>query len=189
MRVLIGCEESGKVRDAFLARGHDAWSNDLTPSRNAGPHLQMDVMDAIVLHEWDIIILHPDCTKLTLSGNRWYGRQSPRYQERLDAIAWTVKLWELANKVAKVGVCLENPTGVLNRWLDVEPQWIQPWMFGHGETKRTGLWLKGLQKLKPTNVVRGREQRIWNMPPRKTRKRDRSETYDGIATAFAEQWG
>jgi len=189
MKVLIGCEESGKVRDAFSALGHDAWSNDLVPARNGGQHLQMDVFDAIAYKAWDIIILHPECTKLALSGNRWYGKKSERYQERLDALAWTIELWKYAKNRAVRGVCLENPTGVIQRSLGVNPQWIQPYQFGHGETKRTGLWLYNLPRLVPTKLMDGREGKVWRMPPGPNRKRDRSETYQGIADAMAQQWG
>lgn len=191
MRVLIGCEESGKVRDAFLAGGHDAYSCDLVPARNGGPHLQMDVLVAISLFgPWDIIIAHPVCTAMSLSGNRWYGVGMPRHQERLDAVEWTVVLWELMKKNARVGCALENPTSVIFTHSAIpKPQYIQPWEFGHGETKKTGLALHNLPPLVPTNAVEGRDQRIWKMPPGPNRKRDRSETYQGIADAMADQWG
>lgn len=188
MRVLVGCEESGKVRDAFARLGHDAWSNDLLPARNGGQHLQMCVKQAIVNEgQWDLIILHPVCTAMALSGNRWYGTGMPRNQERVDAIEWTAELWDLAKRHARVGAALENPTGVLWKRIGT-PQWIHPWMFGHGETKKTGILLDRLPELKPTNIVDGREQRIWKMAPGPNRKRDRSETYQGIADAFASQW-
>ncbi len=189
MRVLIGCEESGVVRDAFIARGHDAWSNDIQPARKGGPHLQMCVTEAIRNHgPWDIIILHPDCTALSLSGNRWYGARMPRNVERILAIDWTAQLWDLARYSAKVGCGLENPTGVI--WKHIgKPQYIQPYQFGHGESKKTGILTYNLPRLIPTNEVEGREQRVWKMGPSPTRKRDRSETYQGIADAMAEQWG
>lgn len=189
MRVLVGCEESGKVRDAFAKRGHDSWSNDLIPSRNGGQHLQMCVRDAIIKHgPWDIIILHPDCTKLSLSGNRWYGRNMKLHWQRLEAIEWTSALWELAKSYASKGCALENPTSVL--WKKIgSPQYIQPNEYGHGEQKKTGIITFRLPALKSTNKVSGREQRIWKMAPSPTRKRDRSETYQGIADAMAEQWG
>lgn len=189
MRVLIGCEESGKVRDAFLKRGHDAWSNDIIPSRGGGQHLQMCVTEAITKHgPWDIIILHPECTALSLSGNRWYGNGMPHNTARKAAIQWTKDLWILAKKHAKAGCALENPTSVI--WKHIgQPQYIQPNQFGHGEQKKTGILVDRLPALKPTNVVEGREQRIWKMAPGPNRKRDRSETYQGIADAMAEQWG
>lgn len=186
MRVLVGCEESGKVRDAFIRRGHQAYSNDLIPPRNNGPHLQMDVIDAISFGGWDLIILHPDCTKIAVSGNRWYGKNTPGYPQRIEALQWTKYLWEHAKRYAP-RVCLENPVGVLK--LEVDPQYIGPEQFGHPETKKTGLWLHNLPPLAPTNPVTPTEQRIWKMPPSPTRKRDRSETYQGIANAMAEQWG
>lgn len=189
MRVLIGCEESGVVRDAFTALGHDAYSNDIIPARNGGKHLQMCVLEAIsTCGPWDIIILHPDCTALSLSGNRWYGKGMPHNRKRIEAIEWTKSLWRMACQFARIGVALENPTSVI--WKHIgEPQYIQPWQFGHGETKKTGILTHNLPPLEPTNIVDGREQRVWKMPPGPNRKRDRSETYKGIAKAMAEQWG
>lgn len=189
MRVLVGCEESGTVRDAFLALGHDAWSNDLIPARNGGPHLQMCVTKAITEHgPWDIIILHYDCTKTAVSGNRWYGKGMVRHQERLDDIEFAKKLWALAKHHARIGAAYENPVSVI--WDHIgKPQYIQPWEYGHGETKKTGLLLDRLPALIPTNIVEGREQKVWKMPPGPNRKRDRSKTYQGIADAMAAQWG
>ena len=188
-RVLVGCEESGKVRDAFLKRGHDAWSNDLQPARNGGPHIQRCVTKAIRFYgPWDIIILHPECTALSLSGNRWYGIGMPLNDKREEAIEWTGTLWRLAKMYARIGCALENPAGVI--WQHIgRPQYIQPWQFGHGETKKTGILAHNLPPLVPTNIVEGREQRIWKMAPSPTRKRDRSETYQGIADAMADQYG
>ena len=188
MRVLVGCEESGKVRDAFAARGHDAWSNDIIPARNGGKHLQMDVEDAIKLYRWDIIIMHPPCTALSLSGNRWYGKNMPLYYKRAQSIDWTMKLWFQAKENSAVGCALENPTSVIWQHIGL-PQYIHPWQFGHGEQKKTGILVDRLPPLKPTNIVEGREQRVWKMAPGPNRKRDRSETYQGIADAMAEQWG
>ncbi len=189
MRVLVGCEESGKVRDAFNRRGHDAVSNDLLPSRNGGAHLQMDVFKAIQRNgPWDIIILFPDCTKMSLSGNRWYGLGSGREQERRDAVIWTTGLWHQAKKNARIGAAIENPTSVL--WGAIgRPQYIQPHDFGHGETKKTGILTDRLPRLVSTHKVPGREQRVWKMPRGPNRKRDRAETYDGVAEAMAAQWG
>jgi hypothetical protein len=147
----------------------------------------MNIMDAIEHYgPWHMIILHPPCTALAVSGNRWYGEGMPNHEDRKNAQLWTEELWSLAIHKADF-VCLENPVGVLD--LGVRPQYIQPWMFGHGETKKTGLWLHNLPHLVPTDIVEGRDQRIWKMPPGKNRARDRSETYDGIAKAMAEQWG
>lgn len=189
MKILIGCEESGVVRNAFRELGHDAWSNDLKPPRDLSlKHLHMDVKKAIELRSWDIIILHPDCTALSLSGNRWYGAGMKRHQERLDAIEWTKHLWKLAKSRAVIGCALENPTSVI--WQHIgKPQYIQPNQFGHGEQKKTGILTDRLPPLRPTNIVEGREQRVWRMSPGPNRKRDRSETYSGIAAAMAAQWG
>lgn len=193
MRVLVGYEESGVVRNAFN-RIHDimAWSCDLIPSRNGGPHLQKDIREVIV-HDgpWSIIIIHPPCTALSVSGNAHYAEGKGGYQERLDALDFTESLWVLAKRHALIGVCLENPVGVLSTKsiLGKASQYIQPYQFGHPETKKTGLWLSGLPKLTPTDIVDGRENRIWKMPPSATHKRDGSETYEGIAKAMAQQWG
>lgn len=190
MRVLVGCEESGKVLDAFAKLGHDAWSNDLVPCRGVDQsrHLLMDVKEAIRDAKWDIIILHPPCTALSLSGNRWYGRGLRYHPERLRAIKWTSDLWSLAKKNALIGCALENPTSVV--WQHIgKPQYIQPWQFGHGEQKKTGILTHGLPALTPTKIVKGREQRIWRMALGINRKRDRSETFQGIADAMADQWG
>ena len=165
MRVLVACECSGRVRRAFRGRGHDAYSNDLKPADDGSKyHIQGDCMKAIARSnnkEWDLIIMHPDCTALAVSGNRWYGKDMPRHQERLDAVQWTMDLWQLAISRCK-HVALENPVGVLP--IDAD-QYIQPWQFGHGETKKTGLWLHNLPPLVPTDVVKGRENRIWKMGP------------------------
>lgn len=195
MRVLVGCEESGKVRDAFIAKGHDAWSCDLVLSRNGGPHLQMDVSSAICREgPWDIIILHPPCTALAVSGNRWYGHGKPGYMQRLEAISWISLIWFQACWHAKLGAALENPVGVI--WPAIKNyipnstlSYIQPWQFGHGEVKKTGILTHKLPPLIPTNIVDGREPKVWKMAPGINRKRDRSETYQGIADAMAKQWG
>lgn len=190
MRVLVGCEESGRVRDSFRKRGHDAVSCDLIPARHGGPHLQMEILEAIQHHgPWDLIILFPPCTAMSLSGNRWYGRKMPRHRERVAAIRWTANLWKVAKAHARKGCALENPTSVLWKALGWTPQYIQPYMFGHGEMKTTGILTHQLPALVPTKLVRGRVQRIWKMAPSETRKRDRSETYPGIADAMGEQWG
>ncbi len=189
MRVLIGCEESGTVRDEFEALGFDSWSNDLIPARNGGKHIQKCVKKAIVENgPWDLIILHYDCTKTAVSGNRWYGKGMPRNSERLQDIEFASELWDLAKKHARIGCAYENPVSVI--WERIgKPQYIQPWQFGHGETKRTGILTYNLPALKPTNIVGGREQRVWKMPPGPHRKRDRSKTFPGIAKAMAAQWG
>lgn len=188
MNILIACEYSGVVREAFRRRGHNAWSNDLLPADDSSEfHIQGDCFDAINSRQWDIIIMHPPCTALAVSGNRWYGEGMPKNNERQDSIQWTCSLWKVAKEKAGA-VCMENPVGVLSHYIG-KPQYIQPWQFGHGETKKTGLWLYGLPQLKPTNVVSGREQRVWKMPPSPDRWKLRSTTYKGIAEAMADQWG
>jgi len=185
VKVLIACECSGVVREAFRKRGIEAWSNDIKLSEDDSMyHLRDDCMNAIA-EGWDLIIMHPDCTKLAVSGNRWYGRGTPRHEERLEAITWTMALWETAKENAD-HVAMENPVGVIPM---PATQYIHPWQFGHGETKKTGLWLHNLPPLEPTNIVSGRENRIWKMAPSATRKADRSRTYDGIGEAMADQWG
>lgn len=188
--VLVGCEESQEVTKAFRKLGHNAKSCDLQEPSGGMPehHYQIDIFKAIRLKKWDIIILHPPCTKIAISGNRWYGLGSSNYQERVDSVKWTQELWNMAVSVCDK-VALENPVGVLNTLGNFpKPHYIQPWQFGHGETKKTGLWLYGLEPLKPTNVVDGREQRIFKMPPSANRGKLRSKTYPGIAKAMAEQW-
>ena len=195
MRVLIGCECSGIVRDAFRAQGHDAWSCDLKPCEGDGEyHIQGDIMSVIgdyTFRTWDLIGLHPDCTKMAVSGNRWYGHGTDGYEDRLDAIGWTLSLWRAAQGWSP-RVYLENPVSVVLPELrrhGATVQYIQPWQYGHGETKQTGIALHGLPPLEPTDIVEGREQRVWKMPPSETRKADRSRTYPGIAAAMAAQWG
>lgn len=183
--VLVACEYSGKVRKAFRDAGFNAWSNDLLPSDDNSPyHLQADCRD-VIRSGWDLIIMHPPCTALAVSGNRWYGKGMPKHHDRLFSIEWTVRLWELAKNNSPM-VAMENPVGVL----PIQPsQYVQPWQFGHGETKKTGLWLHNLPPLVSTNVVPGREQRIWKLPPSADRWKVRSETFQGIADAMASQWG
>ena len=184
MRVLVGCEFSGTVRDAFKTAGADAWSNDLLETEQPGQHITGDVVDAINAGDWDLIILHPPCTALAVSGNAWYGKGMRDNDKRHEAITWTLGLWELAkSKCSKV--CLENPVGVL----PIKPtQYVQPWQYGHGETKKTGLTLHGLPPLEPTDIVDGREPRVHMLPPSKDRWKLRSLTYQGIADAMANQW-
>lgn len=190
MIVLVGCEESQEVTKALRRLGHEAYSNDVEQCSGGHPewHLLMDVKDAVMLKKWDLIILHPPCTKIAVSGNGTYGTGKPRYHERVDAVKWTKDLWDLATSVCDK-VCMENPVGVLNSMADFpKPQYIQPWQFGHGETKKTGLWLHGLPNLVPTNIVTGREQKIWKMGPSPDRGKLRSKTYPGIAEALAYQF-
>ena len=181
-RVLVCCEFSGTVREAFASVGCDAWSNDIIPG--TGNHINGDCFDAIDSRDWDIIIMHPPCTALAVSGNRWYGEGKTLHAKRLESIDWTLKLWHHA--IASGARCaMENPVGCL----PVSPdQYVQPWQFGHGETKNTALWLWWLPPLRPTNIVPGREPRIHKMPPSPDRGRLRSITYPGIANAMAHQW-
>ena len=182
MKVAVLCEYSGRVRDAFIKRGHDAISCDILPSDAPGPHIHGNLFRH-AWDEYDLIIAHPPCTALAVSGNRYYAGT----EERTRAAMFVKAIWNIP--VGKM--CIENPVGVINSiLLDMpKPQYIQPWMFGHGETKKTGLWLRGLPQLKPTNIVDGREQRIWKMPPSEDRAKLRSLTYQGIADAMATQWG
>lgn len=158
-------------------------------SRRRGPHHCNDIIKVIEGWKWDLIILHPPCDFLTVAGNRWYGEGKQGYHKRVEAVAWTEFLWDTAKQHAKM-VALENPIGVMSNTTMGKPtQYIQPWQFGHGETKKTCLWLHNLPPLFPTDIVEGREQRVWKMAPGRNRKRDRSETYQGWADAMAEQWG
>lgn len=182
MRVLIACEFSGVVRDAFIAAGHEAMSCDLLPTERPGPHYQGDLFD-IAEARWDLIIAHPPCTALCVSGNRHYAGTT----ERVKSSRFVRRVWRLPVE----RLCVENPVGVLNSLLPElpRPQYVQPWQFGHGETKKTGLWTRGLPRLQPTDVVDGREQKVWKMPPSADRWKLRSTTYQGIADAMASQWG
>ena len=181
MKVLIACEFSGIVRDAFRTRGHDAISCDLLPTEKPGPHIQDDV--TYIIHRgWDMVIAHPPCRFLAVSGARWW-------KDRQDEQQRAIKFFMMLALMDAPSTCVENPVGIMSTAWRKPDQYIQPWQFGHGETKKTGLWLHGLPKLKPTHVVEGREARIHKMPPSKNRSRLRSITYQGIADAMAEQWG
>lgn len=181
MKILVACEYSGKVRDAFKARGHDAWSCDLLPTDVEGQHIQGDVLD--VIHQgWDMMIAHPPCTHLAVSGARWFHKKRKEQQEALDFVS--ALLNAPIDKIA-----LENPISIISTKIRKPDQIVQPWQHGHGETKATCLWLKNLPKLEPTNIVEGRKPRVHMMPPSKDRWKLRSETYSGIAKAMAEQWG
>lgn len=181
MRVLVACEYSGIVRDAFLVRGHDAVSCDLLPTDSPGPHIEGDVLE-VLDDGWDLAICHPPCTHLAVSGARWF---KDKVQEQAEAIEFVRKLWAAPIPM----VCIENPVSVLSTRWQKPSQVIQPWQFGHGETKATCLWLRGLPLLRPTNIVDGRDNRIHRMPPRPNRWKERSKTYSGIAQAMADQWG
>lgn len=183
MKVIIGCEFSGIVREEFRKRGHDAWSCDLLPSEISGQHIQGDVLNHLN-DGWDLAIFHPSCAHLAVSGARWFEekRKDGRQQAALEFVK---KL--LNAPIDKI--CIENPIGIISTQIRKPDQIIQPWMFGHGETKATCLWLKGLPKLKPTNIVDGRDNRVHREPPSKDRWKNRSRTYIGIAKAMSSQWG
>ena len=187
--ILIGCEESQTICKAFRNSGYEAYSCDLQPTRgNPEWHYQQDIMQVIPARRWDLIILHPDCTALAVSGNRWYGHGRPFYYKRQRAIQWTVALWELAKQHGN-RVALENPVSVIFKYINAPVCYVQPYEHGHGETKKTGFALHNLKPLRPTNPVEGREHRVWKMAPGPTRKRDRSKTFSGIAQAIVQQWG
>jgi len=181
MRVLVACEYSGTVRDAFIARGHDAMSCDLLPTERPGPHYQGDVFD-ILWDGWDLMIAHPPCTHLAVSGARWWKDKLDEQREALDFVRALMDA-----PIPRIAI--ENPISKISTAIRKPDQIVQPWQFGHGETKATCLWLKGLPKLVPTQVVEGREARIHNMSPSPDRWKERSRTYQGIADAMAAQWG
>ena len=197
MRVLIGCETSGVVRRAFAARGHDAWSCDLLPSEDrSNRHIVCDVRD-LLAEEWDLIaVFHPPCTRLCNSGVRWLhvpppGRTKAEMWAELDEGA---ELFSAVWNAPCPRIAVENPVMHKHakeriRNYAVPAQTIQPWQFGHGETKATCLWLRGLPNLKPTNIVEGRTPRVHRMPPGPDRWKERSRTFEGIAQAMADQWG
>jgi len=181
MRVLIACEFSGIVRDAFENKGHEAISCDLLPSEQFGEHIQGNVLHHLD-EGWDLMIAHPPCTHLAVSGARWF---KDKQQEQNEAINFFMAL--VNAPVPKIAI--ENPIGIMSTVYRKPDQIIQPWMFGHGETKATCLWLKGLPKLIPTNIVDGRNPRVHFESPGPNRWKNRSRTMQGIANAMAEQWG
>jgi len=183
MRVLIACEYSGIVRDAFIKRGHQAISCDLLDSDKPGEHIKGDVLQVIQDRSFDMMIAFPPCTDLAVSGARWFkakladGRQARALQFVRDLMNAPIE------KIA-----IENPVSIISSKIRKPDQIIQPWQFGHGETKKTCLWLDGLPPLMSTKIVTGREQRIWKMAPSPDRWKERSKTYQGIADAMADQW-
>lgn len=184
MKALILCEYSGIVRNEFTKRGHLAFSVDLLPSLIPINHLQQDIKDIPLesVSYFDLVIAFPPCTHLCSSGARWFKDKAKEQEKALELVKW------IMNLPVKY-LCIENPIGVISTKIRKPDQIIQPWQFGHGETKSTCLWLKVLPKLVPTNIVDGREQRIWRMSRTKDRGLKRSLTYTGIAAAMAEQWG
>lgn len=181
MKIIIACEFSGIVREAFNANGHDAWSCDLLPTEHAGQHLQADIRE-IDLSKFDLMIAHPPCRFLAVSGARWW---SARRTEQEAAVDFVMSLRDRAPPMAAI----ENPIGFLSKRWRKPDQIIQPWMFGHGETKATCFWLKNLPPLHPTDLVDGRENRVHREAPSPERWKRRSRTLSGIARAMALQWG
>lgn len=190
MKILIACEYSGRVRDAFLAKGHNAMSCDLLPTQSPGPHYQGDVMD-VINDGWDMMIAHPPCTYLTCTANRSFINNPDRWRSRLDAMLFVHAL--LNADIEKI--CIENPQGVISTHIRPPDQYVQPSDFGHHETKKTGLWLKNLPLLlstktvEPTWILRGDGKRYSPQHERTHSWKKRSETYTGIANAMADQWG
>lgn len=183
MRVLVACEFSGIVRDAFAALGHDAWSCDIRETERPGNHLQCDVL-TVIDDGWDLMVAHPPCTHLSVSGAKHFAakRADGRQQEAIEFFMAIVNA-----PIQRIAV--ENPVCIMSTHYRKPDQIIQPWQFGHGETKATCLWLKNLPNLVPTNIVEGRDARIHKMAPGPDRERERSRTYQGIADAIASQWG
>jgi hypothetical protein len=186
LKVLVACEYSGTVRDAFRSRGHDAMSCDLLPSDVGGPHYRGDVRDVLDAG-WDIMIAHPPCTRLCNSGVSWLHKRN-----LWDAMYEGADFFKAMLNAPIERIAVENPIPhkyALERIGRKYSQLIQPWQFGHGETKATCLWLKGLPPLRPTKIVEGREQRLHRLPPGPDRWKERSKTFSGIAQAMADQWG
>lgn len=181
MKILVACEFSGIVREAFHKQGHDAWSCDLLPTEIPGQHIQGDVTE-ILANDWDLMIAHPPCTHLAVSGARWF---KYKQQEQIEALEFVRIL--LNAPIPKIA--LENPISIISSRIRKPDQIIQPWQFGHGETKAICLWLKNLPLLKPTNIVEGREARVHKEPPSDERWKNRSRTIPGIAHAMSIQWG
>lgn len=190
MRVAVICEESAEVREAFKRRGHDAWSFDLGFSRIPGQHVRGDVRQAD-LTGFDLFICFPPCTYLCRSGQRWLKLADGRWNvKRMEKMISACNFFNWCRALGPL-TAVENP--IMHRharkWVDGPTQIIQPWMFGHGETKATGLWIRGLRPLRPTKIVEGREARVHKTGPGPNRRRDRSKTLRGIAEAMADQWG
>lgn len=185
MKVLVACEESQAVCKAFRERGHEAYSCDLQDCSGGHPewHIKGDALE-VIKQKWDLIIAHPPCTDLAVSGARWFKEKQAdgRQQKAIDFFMKFIN-------ADCPRIAVENPVCIMSKKYRKPDQIIQPWMFGHGEVKTTCLWLKGLPKLEPTDIVEGREQKCWKMAPSPDRAKLRSKTYPGIAKAMAEQWG
>lgn len=208
MRVLVACEFSGVTRRAFRALGHDAWSCDLRPAEDGSPfHIQRDCLKVIYEHVWDLMIAHPPCTHLSLSGNRWLKdhwvkrkNKPARWHDGTEKRALLKEAVDFFRALLDAPIpkrCLENPMSRASTLVAPKSQTIHPWQFGHPEKKTTWLWLRGLPKLRPTKIVWGemlklpkrKQERIWSMPPGEEREKLRSITFSGIAEAMAQQWG
>ena len=185
MKVLIACEYSGVVRDAFIRGGHEAMSCDLLDTETPGPHYKGDLFD-VIDYPFDLMIAHPPCTHLSVSGSRHFAEKKLDGRQQA-AVSFFMRIIRQSAHIPLVAI--ENPVCIMSSLYRKPDQIIQPWMFGHGETKATCLWLKGLQKLTPTDLAEGREARIHRMPPSANRWKERSRTYTGIANAMASQWG
>ena len=182
LRVLVACEYSAVVRDAFRARGFDAWSCDLLPSeRDPAWHIEGDVT-SVLGDNWDLMIAHPPCTHLAVSGARWF---KDKAEEQAEALAFVRTLLNAPIP----HIALENPVSIISSRIRKPDCTFQPWEHGHGEVKRTCLWLKNLPPLKPSDIVEGREARVHKMPPGPNRWKERSRTFEGVAKAMADQWG
>ena len=184
MKILVACEYSGIVRDAFIAQGHDAMSCDILPSDRPGPHYQGDIVDVLHHDSWDMMIAHPPCTHLAVSGAKHFAAKQADGRQ-----AAALEFVQLLMDAPIPRICIENPVSIISTRIRKPDQIIQPWQYGHGETKTTCLWLQGLPHLAPTNVVEGRSNRIHMMPGGKDQAKNRSKTYQGIANAMASQWG
>ena len=184
MKILVACEESQAVTKEFRLLGHEAYSCDIEPCSGGHPewHLQVD-MRAVLKDNWDMVIAFPPCTHLAVSGARWFKEKQADGRQQ-NAIDFFMLFTQLTCKYA-----IENPVSIMSTHFRKPDQIIQPWQFGHGETKATCLWLNDLPLLTPTNIISGREQRIWKMPPSEDRAKERSKTFPGIAKAMATQWG
>ena len=186
MKVVVICEFSGTVRDAFIKKGHEAISYDILPTESQGPHHQGDILDLPFNHwkQYDLAICHPPCTHLAISGARWFCEKSKEQEEALNFVKYLMLL-----PIERI--CIENPVSIISGRIRQPDQIIQPYEFGHGESKKTCLWLKNLPKLKPTSHKSDFdeiEEKIHNMPPSKDRGKLRSVFYKGIAEAMADQW-
>lgn len=190
MRVLVACEYSGRVRDAFIAKGHEAMSCDLLPTESVGPHYQGDVRD-VMDYPWDLMIAHPPCTDLSVSGAAWFERKKMNGAQQMSA-----SFFMMLAKSDIPRIAIENPVCIMSRLWRKPDQIVQPWMFGHMEQKATCLWLKNLPVLYPSNDVKAqmmelpknKRERLHYLPPSQDRWKLRSETFQGIADAMAEQW-